>query len=123
VIFEAPGRTHQSLVEFANVLGPSRPAALIRELTKKFESVTRSTLGALAALTEREEVRGEVVLVIGAGEEIEPDDAEVDAAILHALERGERMKDVARFVAQRFSLDQRSTYDRARELRSTTPGD
>ncbi len=123
VVFEAPGRTQQTLAEFALVLGPHRSATLVRELTKKFETVTRATLGELADLTAVEEVRGEVVLVIGPGELEEIDDAVIDEAILVALGSGERLKDVARSVAQRFSLDQRHTYDRARELRTASQGE
>jgi len=123
IVFEAPGRTHQTLVEFADVLGTYRQAALVRELTKKFETVTRATLGELAALTATEEVRGEVVLVIGPGETEALDDDVIDQAILDGLASGERLKDVARSVAQRFSLDQRNTYDRARELRTASQGD
>ncbi len=123
VVFEAPGRTHQTLVEFAEVLGAHRPATLVREITKKFETVTRATLGELATLTTHEEVRGEVVLVIGPGEPETISDEVIDQAILRGLGSGERLKDVARAVAQRFELDQRHTYDRARELRVLSQGE
>ena len=43
---------------------PERPAALARELTKLHEEFWRGTLGELAARASREDVRGEVTLVV-----------------------------------------------------------
>ena len=47
---------------------PERPAAVCRELTKRFEEVVRGTLGELA---ERfaEPPKGEITLVLGRGTE------------------------------------------------------
>ena len=122
VVFEAPGRTATTLRELADTLGQSRPATLVRELTKKFETVTRSTLGGLAEQTATQEVRGEVVLVIGPGEVAAVDERAAEVAMLAALERGERLKDVARSIALEFGLDQRETYDWAMQLRAASKG-
>ena len=46
------------------VLG-SRPAALVRELTKMHEQVQRGTLDELATSTAKTPPKGEIVLVIG----------------------------------------------------------
>ena len=64
VAFDSPRRVRASLAALAAVM-PERPAALCRELTKRFEEVVR---GSLAELAERvtEPVRGEVTLVLGA---------------------------------------------------------
>jgi 16S rRNA (cytidine1402-2'-O)-methyltransferase len=50
----------------AALLGDARPAAIARELTKKFETVYRDTLAGLAGLAARDEhlARGEIVIVI-----------------------------------------------------------
>ena len=50
VFFEAPHRIAASLEAMAQVLGPDRPAAVCRELTKTWEEVRR---GGLAALGRR----------------------------------------------------------------------
>jgi 16S rRNA (cytidine1402-2'-O)-methyltransferase len=51
--------------QFAEVFGPDRPAAVAREMTKKFEEIRRGTVGELAAfLEEKSRVRGEIVLVV-----------------------------------------------------------
>jgi 16S rRNA (cytidine1402-2'-O)-methyltransferase len=63
VAFESPRRLPQSLAALA-ALAPNRPAAVCRELTKLHEEVARATLGELARRF-REDVKGEIVLVIG----------------------------------------------------------
>jgi 16S rRNA (cytidine1402-2'-O)-methyltransferase len=62
VAFESPRRLPQSLSALA-ALAPNRPAAVCRELTKLHEEVARATLGELARQF-REDVKGEIVLVI-----------------------------------------------------------
>lgn len=64
VLFEAPGRTAATLADLAAACGADRPAALCRELTKLHEDVWRGPLADLAARAAREEVRGEVTLVV-----------------------------------------------------------
>ena len=65
VAFESPRRVGASLALLAEEL-PGRPAAVCRELTKRFEEVVR---GPLEELAERfsEPVRGEITLVVGSG--------------------------------------------------------
>jgi 16S rRNA (cytidine1402-2'-O)-methyltransferase len=65
VAFESPRRLPQSLSALA-ALAPNRPAAVCRELTKIHEEVARATLGELARRF-RDDVKGEIVLVIAPG--------------------------------------------------------
>ena len=66
VLYESPHRIVKALGQLAEHFGGDRPAAVIRELSKKFEEVERGTLDELAArLGERPKVRGEIVLVVG----------------------------------------------------------
>ena len=66
VLFEAPHRIVRTLVDLANVLGPDRPAAVAREVSKSFEEVVRGTLCELRdAFASRSKVRGELVIVVG----------------------------------------------------------
>ena len=66
VLFEAPHRIADALVEFATIFGAERRAALARELTKAHETFYRGTLGELAARAREEPnlERGEITLVI-----------------------------------------------------------
>jgi 16S rRNA (cytidine1402-2'-O)-methyltransferase len=68
VLFESPHRLVAALKDAAAVLGPERPAAVGRELTKKFEEVARGTLADMLERFERQAPRGEITLVIGPAE-------------------------------------------------------
>lgn len=63
VLFESPMRTASTLKAAYAVLG-DRKAAVCRELTKKFEQVTRGFLSELCQKFEGANVKGEVTLVI-----------------------------------------------------------
>ena len=63
VIYEAPHHLVRTLGELAEALG-NRRLTLCRELTKKFETVLPTTIEGALSLYEKEEPRGEYVLVI-----------------------------------------------------------
>jgi 16S rRNA (cytidine1402-2'-O)-methyltransferase len=67
IAFESPYRILAALKDAAATLGPARPVAVARELTKKFEQVFRGTLGSALAHFEAHAPRGEFTLVIGGG--------------------------------------------------------
>jgi 16S rRNA (cytidine1402-2'-O)-methyltransferase len=75
VAFESPRRLAASLAALAAAM-PGRPAAVCRELTKRFEEVVRGSLVELAT-RYTEPVRGEITVVLGPGETRQggPDDA------------------------------------------------
>lgn len=64
VFYEAPHRLARTLQDLADHLGPARPLALCRELTKLHEEVERSSLGESLASLETKPPRGEYVLVV-----------------------------------------------------------
>ena len=66
VAFESPRRLPASLSALS-ALAPDRPAAVCRELTKLHEEVVRGTLAELARRF-RDDVKGEIVVVIARGE-------------------------------------------------------
>ena len=63
ILYEAPHRLTKTLAELYEVLG-DREIALCRELTKKFETVFKTTLKEAIAYYEENDPRGEYVLVI-----------------------------------------------------------
>ncbi len=81
VVFESPHRLLASLADALAELG-DRPAAVARELTKLHEEVVRAPLAAqLAAWQARPSIRGELVLVIGAGPRARDARAEAEAQV------------------------------------------
>jgi 16S rRNA (cytidine1402-2'-O)-methyltransferase len=118
VFFEAPHRLAESLADLADLLG-ARPAAVARELTKLFEEVRRASLPELAAYYATAEVRGEIVIVIGAPiEGLAPAAGTLDDALRAAM-AGASLKDAASEVAARLGLKRRDVYARALELKRT----
>lgn len=63
ILYEAPHHLVRTLGELAEALG-NRRLTLCRELTKKFETVLPTTIEGALSLYEKEEPRGEYVLVI-----------------------------------------------------------
>ncbi len=84
VAFESPRRLPVSLAMLAAEM-PERPAAVCRELTKRFEEVVRGTLDELAHRFS-EPPKGEVTVVL--------------AAVLSAREREEPQDDALAAVAE-----------------------
>ena len=68
IFFEGGSRLAASLKDMAQVLGP-REAAVARELTKLHETVIRGSLDDLAADIRFAAPKGEIVVVVGPGEE------------------------------------------------------
>lgn len=103
IFYETAPRLADSLRDMAEVLG-DRPAAVVREITKKFEEARRATLTQLAAHYEQAgQPKGEIVIVIGAaadGDDGAWDDAAVATAVAQALDvRGLSVKDAAAEIA------------------------
>ncbi|MXY33104.1 MAG: 16S rRNA (cytidine(1402)-2'-O)-methyltransferase [Boseongicola sp. SB0664_bin_43] len=108
VLYESPRRTSATLQDAADVLGADRPAAMCRELTKKFEEIRRDALGTLAESLAETPLKGEVVLLIGS-RETPPDPAKVEQALREAL-KTRTLRDAASDVASRFGLSRRDIY-------------
>ena len=117
IFYEAPHRLAESLADMAAAFGPERPAAIAREMTKRFEEVRRGGLGALAAHYASAEARGEICIVVGpAAAEAVVGDAEVTAQLRAALDSGLSVKDAAEAVAKATGRKRRDVYREALEL-------
>jgi 16S rRNA (cytidine1402-2'-O)-methyltransferase len=65
VVYESPHRLLATLADVVAVLGPDRPLAVGRELTKKFEEIVRGPAAEVLERFRRRAPRGEFTLVIG----------------------------------------------------------
>jgi len=63
VFYESPHRIAASVSDLAEILG-ARPAAVVREMTKRYESWYRGTLPEIAARLGAEKPRGEYCIVV-----------------------------------------------------------
>lgn len=64
ILYEAPHRLVRTLTALKETLGGGRSISLCRELTKKHEEITKTTIGAALNSAETVPPRGEYVLVI-----------------------------------------------------------
>jgi 16S rRNA (cytidine1402-2'-O)-methyltransferase len=120
VILESPGRVGATLSELA-AAEPTRPVAVVRELTKLHEEVWRGTLADAAVAFADREVRGEVVVVVaGSPARVALDDAAVEAAVLAALGHDPQAgpRQVADHVAATLGVPRRRAYEAALRLRA-----
>ena len=112
VIFEAPHRLHESLVDAASILGADRAAAICREMTKTYEETIRGPLSELIAWAAGREVLGEITLVIAgvaAGSEVRTADDAV-ARVREYEEAGMDRKGAIATVAEEFSIPKKIVY-------------
>ncbi|WP_404391878.1 16S rRNA (cytidine(1402)-2'-O)-methyltransferase [Humibacillus xanthopallidus] len=112
VYFEAPHRLPETLEAMAEAFGPTRRAAVCRELTKTYEEVRRGTLAELAAWAA-EGVRGEITVVVAGAERVVTSVEDALDGIRARVAAGERLKDVAADVASRTGLSKKALYDAA----------
>ena len=115
VFFEGGSRLASSLADMAAVFGP-REAAVGRELTKLYETVSRAPLDELAADPKMDFPKGELVILVGPGREAAATAADADTALADALTRL-KPADAAAEVAKALGLPRRDLYRRAMELK------
>lgn len=110
VFFEAPHRIAATLEAMAEILGPDRPAAVCRELTKTYEEVRRGGLAELAQWAA-EGVKGEITIVVGGAERTTISMEDAIAEVLARKDRGARLKDVCAAVATSTGHSKKALYD------------
>lgn len=115
IFFESPVRLAASLEDMQKVLG-DRPAAIARELTKRYEETRRGTLSDLHAGVIANPPRGEIVVLVG-GQTAERkwSAAEVDEA-LAARVPDVGVKSASSEIAQLAAWKKRDVYQRALKL-------
>jgi 16S rRNA (cytidine1402-2'-O)-methyltransferase len=121
VAFESPRRVAATLAVLAE-LDPQRPVAVCRELTKLHEEVVRGSAAELAERYAGTEVRGEVVLVIGAAQPGAADSTAAIAAVRKLIEAGARPRTAATVIAGLTGLQANKLYEGAHETTEHAPG-
>lgn len=118
IFFEAAPRLAQSLADMQAVLG-DRPAAVARELTKKFEETRRGALSDLAAhYAETGAPKGEIVIVVAPPVKAENEFSDQDIEnLLRAALKTQTVRDAAAAVAGHTGLPRRKIYDMALKLK------
>ncbi len=116
IFYEAPHRIEETIRSLYEGLG-NRPITVGRELTKKFETFTRTTLLELQNDFTQIVEKGEFVLLVG-GSETVTDETMVEEVVLSPLEaalalikEGVPKKEAARQIAKERGLSRRDVYN------------
>jgi 16S rRNA (cytidine1402-2'-O)-methyltransferase len=122
VLFEAPHRLKEVLVELGEILG-DRPIVLAKELTKVFEEVKRGSAASLEERIRDDQIRGEYTLVVEGKEKgtdkLLPDE-NVENRIARLLKRRKmRVKDVAQELSLKTGIAYRDLYKKALQVKKT----
>lgn len=112
VFFESPHRFRECL-EFLAKTFPDRELVVGRELTKRFETITRGTPANLKEL-QKEEPRGEYALAMDLGEpeREKPREAEIEALLLELASSGTNQRGLTR-AAMSHGMAKNAAYDLA----------
>ncbi len=108
VLYEAPHRIERTIADLVDACGPDRPVAVCRELTKRFETVLRGTLGSI----DLGDPRGEYVIVLGGRpvDDTPVTDEQIVAALQHDIASGSSTRDAVASVAERLGVPKKTVY-------------
>ncbi len=111
VFLESPKRilkTLQALQDLEDM--GNRPCVVGRELTKMYEEFIHGTLDEVVAHFQAHDGRGEMVVMIGAGEQTEADDVMIQQALDIALASGLSASASAKQVAKNLNVSRSRVY-------------
>jgi 16S rRNA (cytidine1402-2'-O)-methyltransferase len=115
ILYESGPRLGATLAAL-ETLG-NREAAVVREISKRFEETVTGTLAELAARYADAPPKGEIVIVVGPPAEPEAaGEADIDAALREAMTRLSPSRAAAE-VAESLNLPRREVYERALALK------
>lgn len=115
IFYEAPHRIQQSLEAMLEVLG-DRKAAVVRELTKKFEQTARGSLSELVEWAKGEP-KGEMVIVVAGAAGSEFDYEELGRRALELAAEGLGLKQAASDLAGATGASKSVIYEHALRLK------
>lgn len=118
ILYEAPHRLVRTLEELTTVLGAERRVSICRELTKKHETVFRTTLGEARKYYTSQEPKGECVIVLEGKsreqlrrEEVESwEQLSIEEHMKHYESQGMMRKEAMKQVAKDRGVSKRDIY-------------
>jgi 16S rRNA (cytidine1402-2'-O)-methyltransferase len=115
ILYESPKRLNALLTDMVACFGPERQGAIARELTKRFEEVTRGPLSELVVAYQGRSVKGEVVVLLDRARGVRAGAETLEVALKDAL-KTMSMKDAAQAVSEALGLPRREVYQAALTL-------
>ncbi len=119
IFYEAPQRLEETLTDMQKVLG-NRQAAVVREITKKFEQSVRGTFSELLnRYHENGFPKGEIVIVVAPAEKKQISENDILETLTDAL-KTMSVKDAAAFVSDQTGEAKKSLYQKALKLKNAS---
>ncbi len=122
IFYESPKRLRALLADMAVALGPDRQGVICRELTKRFEEVSRGPLSDLSARYAERDVKGEIVVLVDRAAPVVAGADTVETALETALQTMS-VKDAASFVSQTLGVPRKMVYQIALDLGRSETGE
>lgn len=121
LIYEAPHRLEECLNDMAEVLGERR-IVVARELTKIYEEFIRGSISQVQEAISGGKVRGEVVILVAAGETSREPGEPLEVILKRLMDReGLSLKDAARRAAELAGVSRGQAYAEALRLKQDPP--
>ncbi|MFA7405461.1 MAG: 16S rRNA (cytidine(1402)-2'-O)-methyltransferase [Pelobacteraceae bacterium] len=119
VLYEAPHRLIDTLNDIREVLG-ERQVIVARELTKIFEEFIHGTASEVIATVSQGQVRGEVVILIAAGEIAAPETEPLEQVLRRLMADGTlSIKDAAKQAATISGVSRSEAYSEALRMKNS----
>lgn len=120
VLFESPRRTKDTLEDILEITGENRKAAVVREISKTYEEVIRGTIKELVDWATKNEVLGEITLVIAGLDNSKKPEVDEDAikSVKDLVSKGMSFKDAVSQISAQRGLSRSKLYDASLRLDS-----
>jgi len=119
VFYDSPQRIVETLADVESVFGGSHPIVVARELTKLHEEFLRGTVSQVReTLASREQVRGEIVLLLSGEFAAETATGSIAEAVAALMKDGLSEKDALKRVAKERGLGKSEAYREWQRSRS-----
>ncbi len=116
IFYESPKRLIKMFDDLIAIMGENRRAVIARELTKKFEEIISGTLAEVYEIIQKEQVKGELVVLLDRPSSTGLSETDVKAELSVALSKM-TLKDASNFVAAAHGLSKRYVYNLALSMR------
>lgn len=113
VLYESPNRVLKTLEDVAEIWGADVKVCAARELTKMHEEVIRGNIPEVCEkLSQKDEIKGEFVLIIDAGRsgETQITEEELKASIKEKLDEGMSKKEAAKALSESTGFSKNEIY-------------
>jgi len=119
IFYESPQRLEETLKDMIFVLG-DRYAAVVRELTKKFEQTIRGTFSELLTYYQKNNSpKGEIVIVVSPAEQKKESLDEIRNQLTEALKKMS-VKEAVSLISQSTSESRKTIYQMAVEIKNAS---